>query len=91
MSNRRIIENDYCYSFCGDEFFVPTELTIGCMGNEFFSRKDMLYQQLGRAQTAYFTMTDYEEIMTSNCLFARKFSGEDMEIIERIYQQIQDV
>lgn len=88
LENKKVIVHDYRYSFCGDEFFVPTELAIGNMGHELFFSSNMLYQQLGRAQTSYFTMADYEEIMTSNCLFARKFSGQDMDIIERIYQQI---
>lgn len=87
LENKKVIVHDYRYSFCGDEFFVPTELQLAEFDDTIYDTQ-VLYQKIGRAQTAYFTMADYEEIMASNCLFARKFSRQDMDIIERIYQQI---
>lgn len=86
LKHKQTVLTEYRFTFCCDEIFISSSLHqrgVAVCYNSY-----LLFIKMGRAQTTYFTMADYEEIMASNCLFARKFSGKDMDIIERIYQQI---
>lgn len=80
--NEAGIIRKYRWSFCGDEFFAPTELAAA--GYEMEMSRELLRFQMGRSNAGVYTMEDYDELMDSGCLFARKLVGEHMDLVERI-------
>lgn len=78
----------YRYSFCGDEFFVPSVLE-----NMSFKSNVVYYDKLLKcdfegANTKTYSLVNYEDIITSGCLFARKFSAKDIDVVEKILNNI---
>lgn len=78
----------YRYSFCGDEFFVPSMLE-----NMSFKSNVVYYDKLLKcdfegANTKTYSLVNYEDIITSGCLFARKFSAQDIDVVEKILNNI---
>lgn len=74
----------YRYSFCGDEWFVATELFLSDLKDSIASPKEALLCSIGSANARVFGNEDFEDLVSSGCIFARKFSSEDMEVMEKI-------
>ena len=64
----------YQRSFCGDEFFVPSELMNSPLKEHILSYEQYLLQKMGRATTTAFPLEEYEAMKSSGYLFARKFT-----------------
>lgn len=89
VSNKEQILKTFRYSSCSDELFVPTFIA----GTEFESR---IYRPVGKGNPAMrkidwvrgspytWRSTDFDELVSSGCWFARKFSSSDMDIVRRI-------
>lgn len=74
----------YRYTFCGDEFFVATELNNSPF-KELVTYEDRLLKcEFKGAGPKVYTMSDWEDIMDSDCLFARKFSNEHIDVVQKI-------
>ena len=82
LTHKDWIERHFKYSFCGDELYKPTLMRyLGLEKNDKGSVRHIDWQR-GRPYT--FRNCDYEELMSSDKLFARKFSSDDIQLITRI-------
>lgn len=89
IGRKKEILNKYRFSFCGDEFFVPTELMASSLADTVVFSKELLKFEIGRSNARAYTAEDYDELMASGCLFARKLVGDYIDLIDRIYGSIQ--
>ena len=93
--NEALIARRFRYTFCGDEWFVQTMLlnspfadAIYCRGPSDASAA-MRCIDWRRGEPYTFRSGDFDELMASGCLFARKFDETvDGEIIDRICEAI---
>lgn len=84
LADKRAILNKYRYTFCADEFFIPTELLQSGHVWDIHYEKRMLLHEVDHANAKTYTRKDYDLIQASGCLFARKFSALHMDLVERI-------
>lgn len=82
LANKRAILKRYRWSFCGDEWFAPTELMASDLKDKVIDSEQLLYGTIGKSNAHVLTMNDAEDISRSNCCFGRKFTGESKELIE---------
>ena len=73
------------HTFCCDEFFVPTML--GGVGLEYVAFPQLMYVKFRRFSPKVLTDEDYAEMVSSGCLFARKFGGKSKELMDRIERE----
>lgn len=79
------IGRKYRFSYCGDEYFVATELNEAG-GFHIVNTEKLLKVDFVRHNPRVYTMDDYNALASSDCLFARKFSSSHMDIAQRIIQ-----
>lgn len=94
----REIRKDYRFTSCADEIFLQTVFVNSPFrDNAYVARgagRDsfenvMRFIDWDRGQPYVFGSGDFEELMASPCLFARKFDlTEDAAIVERVYESI---
>ena len=82
------IERKYRYSYCGDEYFVATEL-INAGGFKIVDTEKLLKVDFDRYNPRVFTMDDYNSLAASDCLFARKFSSRHLDVALHIVRHIE--
>ena len=75
LSRRTEILKTYRYSFCGDEYFVPTELMASPLRESILNCDHYLKCDIPRSTSGVFSLDDLPELERSGFLFARKFSG----------------
>lgn len=78
------------YSFCGDEFFIPYLLekqkdTFVVEGD-----KHLLFNEFEGATPRTITSDDYNFLIESKYLFARKFSRDHIDVVHKILNQIKE-
>lgn len=73
VSRKDSILRKYRFSFCGDEFFVPSELLNSDLADTMVSRDDILYEEMGRSNPRSFHVSELDSLKGTGCLFARKF------------------
>ena len=69
-------------TFCCDEYFIPSALTQ--LGIDFIWEDKLTYLVFEKANPKFLTMDQFEDIMDSGCIFARKFNGQNIDLIDRI-------
>lgn len=84
VSNRGRILKKYSYTLCGDEFFVATELNNSHLREKVLFDDKLLKCEFVGAGPRVYTLADFENIVASDCLFARKFSHEHMDVVHKI-------
>ena len=84
IDREKLILRKYRWSFCGDEYFAPTELMASSLKSTIFNSEVILYQVFGPASPRILEMADYDAIVSSGCLFGRKFSSLHSDIIDKI-------
>lgn len=84
VSQEREVRKIFRYSLCGDEYFVPTILENSDTKWDIVYADDLLLHEIGVANARTFTMQDLALLRSSPCLFARKFSEQDMELVHTI-------
>lgn len=76
LARRPLIEKKYRYSFCGDEFFVPSELMESPDWRQrIVNDEKYLKHDIGRANAGVFHLSDYPDLQRTAYLFARKFTA----------------
>ncbi|WP_156308031.1 beta-1,6-N-acetylglucosaminyltransferase [Sphingobacterium endophyticum] len=91
ISIKKNVLKRYRYTMCGDELFVPTELTYsGKNWNTIYSER-LLLHNVGRANSTVITEEELELIEKSNYLFGRKFSSSNLEIVNHIIEKVKPV
>lgn len=82
------IEKKYRFSYCGDEYFVATELhktgQFTIIDTEKLLKADFI-----RYNPKVYTLEDYDSLTSSDCLFARKFSAAHLDVATRVLLRIQ--
>lgn len=84
--NEARIVRKYRWSFCGDEFFAPTELMASDLAGSVEFSKELLKFEIGRSNAKTYGVDDYKELVESGCVFARKFSGKAAKILDMLTQ-----
>lgn len=87
------IKNDvlrkYRFTLCGDEFFIPSELANSPLKDTISYDNRLLKCDFdGGSNPRTYTLADYDELVNSGCIFARKFSHMDMGIVDKILNHI---
>lgn len=90
LSIQEQVLQKYQYTMCGDEFFIPTELKNSDLRETIRYEDKMLKFEIQRANSKTFRLEDLEKLISSNCLFARKFSEMDMDLVKKIMVLIKD-
>ena len=90
VKEKKVIRRRYRWSFCGDEFFVPTELMQSELACKVKSADNLLYGAIGRSNASVLTMDDLEEIVASGCLFGRKFTGDNKQLMDSVLEHQDD-
>lgn len=85
VSHKEEVEKRFRHTFCCDEFFVPMLLRGGGLGYESFPQ--LMYAKFRRFSPKVLTDEDYAEMVSSGCLFARKFGGKSKELMDRIERE----
>ncbi len=74
LSKKKVILKTYRYSFCGDEFFVPSELMNSPMKDTIVNEKHYLLHNISRSNADTYRLNEFEELRKTGYLFARKFT-----------------
>lgn len=74
LRHRPAILKTYRWSFCGDEYFVPSELMASPLKDRIRNSDIYLKREIARDKAATFQLSDYPSLAESNYLFARKFT-----------------
>lgn len=90
VTNRKPILKRYRWSFCGDEFFAPTELMNSPLAAEVKRCDQLLEGAIGRSNATFFTIDDDDRLLSSDCLFARKFNSANIEIAHCVLSRRND-
>lgn len=96
IANRKWIKKHFNYTFCCDEIFLQTLMEGTDFKNRLYADKDgrranMRFIDWERGRPYTFTDDDYDELMSSGYMFARKFdSGKYPEICEIIYKTVME-
>ena len=62
------------FSFCGDEFFVPTELMASPLKERVLNEEMYLLHTITRSNAGSFLLDEYDRLCKTGYLFARKFT-----------------
>lgn len=82
VEQRKEVLRKFKYSFCGDELFLPYIFGNECL--DYIESSITLYQIFQGASPRILSDSNEDDILKSGCLFARKFSDDDMGIIDKI-------
>ena len=94
LLNQKNILKYFKYSYCADELFVQTIIYNSKLKDNLYFDKnnkpsDMRYVDWNKGNPAILKMEDYESMMNSDMVFARKFSLKtDQEVINKIYNEL---
>ena len=97
LSKEDEIYDVYKKSLCADELFVQTIVYNSDFYKNVISKKDDDYSAIKRyidwkrGKPYTFRTTDFDELINSNCFFARKFSTKvDKKIVDMIYDYVRN-
>ena len=92
LTKREEIAKTYKFTNCADEIFLQTITYNSKFKNKIYNEYSDEHQNIkryidwNRGQPYVFSINDYEELINSECFFARKFSSQkDKDIIDKIY------
>ena len=89
LSNKNLIREMFKYSACPDEHFIQTLIYNSKFKNNISYDTCLREIDWNRGCPYVFKLEDYDFLMKSENLFARKFdSNQDRNIINKIYQAI---
>ena len=74
LSKKRAILKTYRFSFCGDEYFVPSELMDSPLKDTLDNEEHYLLHNITRSNASTYRLEEVEELCKTDYLFARKFS-----------------
>ena len=88
LSRKKEVLKKYRFTLCGDEWFVPSELENSERKSNLLHFGKLLKHSIVRYSAKTWQSGDYEELIQSGCLFARKFSSKEMEVVDKILDHI---
>lgn len=85
LSRKEFALRIFKMSFCADEYLVPTLLMSShSLKETLIDAHFLLFQDMMRANARELTLNDYNDIRNSNCLFARKFSSANIDLVNKL-------
>ena len=97
LSNREIIKQMFCYTYCADEMFIQTLLYNSGFKDCLYIPKEagehnMCVREIDwdRGNPYIWDNGDFEYLKKSNNIFARKFNSGKSEIVDKIYDYIKE-
>lgn len=87
VEHKKVIHSIFAHTFCGDEYFVPTILHSSPLESTIIDDNRLLMQIMGDSSPKVLTSSDFQAIMDSGCMFARKFSEIDTNVLDMIERQ----
>ncbi len=89
ISQKDIILRTFRRSFCGDEYFVPYLLVNSGNGFKIINSDILLYNDFQTdSNPRILTGNDYDFLVHSDYLFARKFSESDIDVVDKIVEHV---
>ncbi len=95
LKNKKTIYKYFKFSNCADELFVQTLVYNSPFKNNLYHQKyDNNYKSImreidwERGSPYTFSINDYDQLKKSKMLFARKFDSSDIEIINKLYNDL---
>lgn len=93
LSEEKFIKKIFRYTFCADEIFIQTLVGASDYMNRIYRNDEcdsnMRYVDWNRGKPYVWKEEDYEELINSHYLFARKFDyAQDHRIVVRIYETL---
>lgn len=88
IQDKQKILNEFKWSFCADEFFVPYVLQQYPDKCEIVNDKRLLYNEFIGSRPRSLTDDDYDFLIQSDYLFGRKFSKSNLDVVEKILKHI---
>ena len=88
LDKKKEVLSVFKYSFCGDEFFVPYALENADNSFQIMSYPHLLFNDFEKDSPRLLDTEDYEFLIQSNYLFARKFSEKRYTVVEQIYTHL---
>ncbi len=83
------IRKKYRFTYCGDEYFVATELSESPESFRIVDTDKLLKTDFVRYNPRIYTTDDADALLASDCLFARKFSAQHLDVAQRILNRIE--
>lgn len=84
ISNKDEILKKYKWTFCGDEFFILSELKNSPLRTKIVDNQNILKQDFVSIHPKIYMESDYNYLMESGCWFARKLSKSSVSLIDKI-------
>ena len=75
LSIKQDVLKKYKYTFCGDEWFVATELAQSPLSGSIVDPGNYVYSEWGEANPRFFTLDEYDSLCKRDYIFARKFKS----------------
>ncbi|WP_455637988.1 beta-1,6-N-acetylglucosaminyltransferase [Parabacteroides sp.] len=96
LQNKDFILKRFKYTYCGDEFLVQSILWNSALKDNIYNLDDeflgcMRFIDWERGEPYVWKNEDFEELKSSEKLFARKFSSGNMEIVRKIQKEYSNV
>lgn len=74
LDRKQDICKTYRWSFCGDEYFVPSELMASPLHDKVRNSNKYLYREILRSTATSYQLSELPTLSRTGCLFARKFT-----------------
>ncbi|MCF0187600.1 MAG: glycosyl transferase, partial [Bacteroidaceae bacterium] len=93
LSQRKEVKKLFSHTFCSDEMFAQTLCWNSPFRNKIFDISNEGHgcmRAIGWRDGVLhpWTEADYDELMSSGCVFARKFTSSHMEVVEKILNHV---
>lgn len=94
LSKEKIIMKQYRFASCGDEVYKQTIIGNSFLFNSVYDKVDdykgcMRFIDWNKGNPYIFRSIDFEQLMSSDRMFARKFDEKvDFDIVERIFEAL---
>lgn len=75
LNRRRVILKTYQWSFCGDEYFVPSELMTSSLRENVLNSDNYLLRKIQRDTASVYRLNEMTSLAEQGYLFARKFTS----------------
>lgn len=88
LENKKAIIKEFGNTFCSDEFFIASVLERSNGRFIIKNCNELLFVKFNRGNPITFSNNDYDQLVNSHYLFARKFSSKHIDVVNRISDHI---